>query len=126
MNNETEKKLTELQHQQDLLREKVEASMKVMESENKVTLTKHEFAIKQLQLSNEKAIGSLRTDNEKAIGGLRTDNEKAIGGLRTDFGNLRTDFGDLRTDMEKNVNSITIRMIGIVALGVAILAFILK
>ena len=39
---------------------------------------------------------------------------------------LRTDFEKLRTETEKSVNSITIRMIGIVALGVAILAFILK
>ena len=51
-------------------------------------------------------------ENESAIDRFRLSNEKAI--------------GELRTDMEKNVNSITIRMIGIVALGVAILAFILK
>ena len=75
--------------------------MKTMKSDNELTLSKTEAAIKQLQSSNEKSIGGLRTDHEKAI-------------------------GELRTDMEKNVNSITIRMIGIVALGVAILAFILK
>ena len=76
MDAETEKKLTEQQHQIDLLKEKIEGNMKAMKAEN-------ESAIDRLQLSNEKAIGALRTDNEKAIGALRTDHEKAIGELRS-------------------------------------------
>ena len=75
--------------------------MKTMKANNEATLAK-----------NESAIDRLRTDIEKTVGGLRTDNEKAIGGLRT--------------DMEKSVNTITMRVVGIVALlgvFIAILQF---
>ena len=58
MDTEIEKKLTEQQHQIEMLREKVQGSMKTMKAEN-------ESAIDRLQLSNEKAIGGLRTDFEK-------------------------------------------------------------
>ena len=65
MDNETEKKLTELQHQQELLSERVEGNMKTMRAENGEALAK----------------------NEAAIAGLRTDFEK----LRTTIeGNSRT------------------------------------
>ena len=71
--------------------------MKTMKANNEATLAK-----------NESAIDRLRTDIEKTFGGLRTDNEKAIGGLRT--------------DMEKSINTITMRVIGVVGFGVAFLA----
>ena len=97
MESDTEKKLTELQHQHELLRTDMETNVKTMKAHNEATLAK-----------NESAIDRLRTDIEKALGGLRTDNERAVGGLRT--------------DMEKNVNSITMRVIGVVGFGVAFLA----
>ena len=72
MDNETEKKLTEQQHQIDRLRDKAEASMEIMESRHK----------------------EARAENESAIERLRTD----FGGLRTDFEKLRTTIeGNSRT-----------------------------
>ena len=47
--------------------------------------------------------------NESAIDRLVASNEKAIGDLRVDYGNLRA-------DMEKSINSLTMRMIGMVTL----------
>ena len=65
MDTETKEKLTELQHQQELLTEKVEGNMKIMRAENDSALSR----------------------NEAAIAGLRTDFEK----LRTTIeGNSRT------------------------------------
>ena len=58
MDAETKEKLTELQHQYDLLKTDVEANMKTMKAQN-------ESAIDRLLASNEKAIGGLRTDFEK-------------------------------------------------------------
>ena len=58
MDAETKEKLTELQHQYDLLKTEVEANMKTMRAQN-------ESAIDRLLASNEKAIGGLRTDFEK-------------------------------------------------------------
>ncbi|MCY4031580.1 MAG: hypothetical protein OXF05_05635 [Hyphomicrobiales bacterium] len=72
-----------------------------MKDDNKVALTKHEAAIDRLRLSNEKALGGLRADMEKA-------------------------FGEFRTAMEKNSRVLLLEMAGVVGLGVAILAFILK
>ena len=45
---------------------------------------------------------------------------------RADLAENKSATDQLRTDIEKSVNSITLRMIGIVGLGVAILALILK
>ena len=67
MDSETEKKLTELQHQNEMLRKDMEANMRTMKAES-------ESAIERL-----------------------------------------------RADMERSVHTITIRMIGVVGLGVAIL-----
>ena len=64
VDSETEKKLTEQQHQIDRLRDKVEASMEIMESRHK----------------------EARAESESANERLRTDFEK----LRTDFEKLRT------------------------------------
>ena len=58
MNTETEGKLTELQHQNEMLRTDIESNMKTMKAEN-------ESAIDRLQLSNERSIGGLRTDMER-------------------------------------------------------------
>ena len=58
MDAETKEKLTELQHQYDLLKTEVEANMKTMRAQN-------ESAIDRLLASNEKAIGGLRMDFEK-------------------------------------------------------------
>ena len=95
------------------------ANMKTMRAENEGTLAKQESAIDRFRLSNEKAIGELRTESVKAIGEIRTESVKAIGGLRTDN---KKAVGELRTDIEKSINSITMRVIGVVALGVALMA----
>ena len=63
MDNETEKKLTELQHQHDRLKDKVEANTKIMKADNESALAKNEAAIAELLKDNEK----LRTDMEKSI-----------------------------------------------------------
>ena len=63
MDHETEKKLIELQHQQNLLSERVEGNMKTMRAENGEALAKNEAAIAELLKDNEK----LRTDMEKSI-----------------------------------------------------------
>ena len=65
MDTETKEKLTEQQHQIEMLRTETEANMRTMKAES-------ESAIDRLQLSNEKAIGGLRSDHEKAIGELRS------------------------------------------------------
>ena len=70
MDNETEKKLTELQHQHDLLRTDMEGNMKSMRAENREAIAKNESAIDRLVASNEKAIGDLRTDMEKTANSL--------------------------------------------------------
>ena len=75
MDTETKEKLTELQHQHDLLRTDMEANMKTMKANNEATLAKNESAIDRL-----------------------------------------------RTDMEKSINTITMRVIGVVGFGVAFLA----
>ena len=49
MDNETEKKLTELQHQQNFLREKVEANMKIMKADNESAISRTEAAIERLR-----------------------------------------------------------------------------
>ena len=54
---------------------------------------------------------TMKAGTESAIDRLLASNERAI--------------GELRADMKKSINSMTLRMIGIVGLGVAILAFIL-
>ena len=41
MDNETEKKLTEQQHQIDRLKDKVEASVKIMEAQDKEAIAKN-------------------------------------------------------------------------------------
>ena len=105
MDTETKGKLTELRYEQELLREKVEGSMKAMKTENETALIKNESAVERLQSSNEKSIGRLQLATEKAIGGLQLATEKAIG-------ELRTDFEKLRTGMEKSINSITVRVMG--------------
>ena len=58
MDTETKEKLTEQQHQIEMLRTDMEANMRTMKAEN-------ESAIDRLQLSNEKSIGGLRTDMER-------------------------------------------------------------
>ena len=63
MDYETEKKLTELQHQHDRLKDKVEANTKIMKADNESALAKNEAAIAELLKDNEK----LRTDMEKSI-----------------------------------------------------------
>ena len=68
MDTETKEKLTEQQHQIEMLRTDVEGNMRIMKAENNEALAK-----------NEAAIGGLLKDNEK----LRTDMEKAFGELRT-------------------------------------------
>ncbi|MCY4038327.1 MAG: hypothetical protein OXF09_02585, partial [Hyphomicrobiales bacterium] len=60
---ETKEKLTEQQHQIEMLRTDVEGNMRIMKAENNEALAK-----------NEAAIGGLLKDNEK----LRTDMEKSI------------------------------------------------
>ena len=62
MDIETKEKLTEQQHQIEMLKTEVEANMKTLRADNEVALTKHEAAIDRLQASNEKGIGELRTD----------------------------------------------------------------
>ena len=76
MDTETKEKLTEQQHQIDLLREKVEAKMESMEAKNKAFLIENVSTIDRLQSSNEQVIGGLRTDIEKALGKFRTITEK--------------------------------------------------
>ena len=68
-----------------------------MKADNEVALTKYESAIDRLVASNEKAIAELLKDSEK-----------------------------LRKDIEKLINTLTIRIIVVVALGFAVLALILK
>ena len=68
--NETEKKLTEQQHQHELLRRDMEGNMKAMKAENREAIAKNESAIDRLVASNEKAIGDLRTDMEKTANSL--------------------------------------------------------
>ncbi|MCY4033569.1 MAG: hypothetical protein OXF19_06005 [Hyphomicrobiales bacterium] len=63
MDTETKEKLTEQQHQIEMLRTDVEGNMRIMKAENNEALAK-----------NEAAIGGLLKDNEK----LRTDMEKSI------------------------------------------------
>ena len=59
MDTETKGKLTELQHQHELLKEKVEGSMETMEANNRAALAK-----------NESAIDRLRTDMERLRTGI--------------------------------------------------------
>ena len=75
MGTETKEKLTELQHQHDLLKTRVDGKMETIEAKNKAALAENESAIDRLVASNERFI-----------------------------------------------NTITMRMIGVVGLGVAILA----
>ena len=49
MDNETKEKMNDLQHQHELLREKVEGSMKTMKAENGEALAKNEAAIERLR-----------------------------------------------------------------------------
>ena len=49
MDTETKEKLTELQHQQNLLREKVEANMKIMKADNESAISRTEAAIERLR-----------------------------------------------------------------------------
>ena len=60
MDNETEKKLTELQHQHELLRTDMEANVRTMKADNETALAKNESAVDRLIASNEKAIAELR------------------------------------------------------------------
>ena len=61
MDAETKEKLTELQHQIEMLRTDMEANMKTMRAENEAAHAKNESAVDRLVASNEKAIGGLRT-----------------------------------------------------------------
>ena len=58
MDSETEKELTELQHQHGLLKTGVEANMKTMRAENDSALSKNEAAIERLRTTIE---GNART-----------------------------------------------------------------
>ncbi|MCY4035094.1 MAG: hypothetical protein OXE98_07410 [Hyphomicrobiales bacterium] len=58
---ETEKKLTEQQHQIKMLRNNVEAKMETMEGNNKAAHAESESAIERLRTDNVRAIGELRT-----------------------------------------------------------------
>ena len=80
---ETKEKLTEQQHQIEMLRNNVEAKMETMEANNKAAHAESESAIERLRTDNVKAIGGLRSDYEKAIGELRTDVEKSISSSTT-------------------------------------------
>ena len=72
MDTETEKKLTEQQHQIEMLRNNVEAKMETMEANNKAAHAESESAIERLRTDNVKAVGELRTDMEKSISSSTT------------------------------------------------------
>ena len=61
-----EGKLTEQQHQIDRLKDKVEASVEIIEARNKEAVANNESAIDRLQLSNEAIGGFVRTWNDFA------------------------------------------------------------
>ena len=119
MDNETKENLTELRHQQELLKERMEGNMKAMKAENNEALIKNESSIDRLQSSNEKAIGELQLSNEKNIGELQLSNEKNVGELRTDFEKLRTDIG-------RGINKLLIVLIAICGVGVAIMGLLVQ
>ena len=108
MDTETKENLTELRHQQELLKERMEGNMKAMKAENNEALIKNESSIDRLQSSNEKAIGELQLSNEKNVGELRTDFEK------------------LRTDIGRGINKLLIVLIAICGVGVAIMGLLVQ
>ena len=61
MDTETKEKLTELRHQQELLRTDVEGNMKTMKADNESALSKNEAAIERLRTDIEKNINAHTT-----------------------------------------------------------------
>ena len=96
MDTETKEKLTELQHQIEMLRTDMEANMKTMKAEN-------ESAIDRLLASNEKNVDELRTDYEK----------------------LRTGYEKLRTDIGKGINKLIMVLMAIGGIGVAVISLLI-
>ena len=60
------------------------------------------------------------------MGTMRVENKEALAENQSTADRLQLSFEKLRTDMEKSVNTITIRVIGVIGLGIALLAFMLK
>ena len=61
MDNETKENLTELRHQQELLRTDVEGNMRTMKAENNEALAKNEAAIERPRTDIEKNINTHTT-----------------------------------------------------------------
>ena len=95
MDTETKEKLTEQQHQIEMLRNNVEAKMETMEANNKATLSENKTAIERLIASNER---------------FRSDIEKAV--------------GELRTTTERNSRVLLLEIAGVMGLGVAVISLI--
>ena len=89
------------------------------------TLIRRDFevSIGALRHDIEASIGSFRHDVEKSIGSLRLDFEKSIATLRKDMERSMEAF---RRDMDRLELRLTLRLGGMFAVSVAILAAIIK
>ena len=104
MDTETKEKLTDQQHQIEMLRTDMEANMRTVKAESNETLAKNEAAIDRLVASNAAAIGRLVASNAE----YRADNDK------------------LRADMEKSFNAHTTKMMIFIGVAIGVLTLILK
>lgn len=89
-----------------------------------------EGSIAGLRREIEASIAGLRIEIEGSIAGLRREIEGSITGLRTDLepsiAGVRRDLEALRSDMQRLELRLIIRLGGMLAVGIAILAAIIK